>query len=112
MSVSFLELLLLWQRHLGFWSGFWVKVLFQIFLGDNGLHAIGGNSRFRGPEDRVEHQPLRHFANNRTPALCSCAPGPWLGFPAMSTMFFFSAACAESGTSANPKMIESLGREV
>ena len=56
MFVSSRAFSLLWQWNVGFWSGFGVKVLFQIFLGDYGLHAIGRNGCFRSPKDRVEHQ--------------------------------------------------------
>ena len=40
MFVSMPAFSRLWQRHLDLWSGFGVKVLFQIFLGDHGLHAF------------------------------------------------------------------------
>src|SRR5258708_32385238 len=36
----------------------------------------------------------RHFFKRATPALNSCSPGPWLGGPATSTIFFLSSARA------------------
>src|SRR3954454_23897546 len=39
-------------------------------------------------------KPFRHLARSWTPALNSCAPGPWLGVPAISTSFFASAPTA------------------
>src|ERR1043165_544016 len=51
----------------------------------------------------------RHDFNNRQPARCSCSPGPWLGRPAMNTIFLSAAllsAAARTLTSTRPiKMI-------
>src|SRR5439155_5860518 len=43
---------------------------------------------------------LRHFCSSRQPARYSCSPAPWLGLPAMNTIFL-SAANATNGSSSH-----------
>src|SRR5690349_15736382 len=53
----------------------------------------------------MQGKSTRHFWRSRHPARCSCCKGPWLGLPAMKTIFLTDAAAssAERTTAVNSR---------
>src|SRR2546423_1707559 len=55
---------------------------------------------------------LRHFCSSRQPARYSCSPAPWLGLPAMNTIFLSTDGAESANAKINARTIQDRAADI